>query len=148
MTALARFEGYHDDFAVTATALDNAMAMEPSPFEALVMGPTGGPLAGIAVTVTVPWTYTMRPTLILKELYVDEAHRGRGVGAALFAGVKDLAGAIGAGRIDWLVLPANSRAKDFYRRLGGRTDDDWERWTLKLRAPHAPVLPGNLHTDG
>jgi GNAT superfamily N-acetyltransferase len=132
MQALAAYEGYERELALTEDRLADAAGMEPPPFKAFVVGPEGGPLAGLAVTVTIPWTYTLRPTLVLKELYTRPAFRGTGTGRALFGAVRDHARVIGAGQIDWLVLPSNTGAKAFYRQMGGRPDTAWERWCLPL----------------
>jgi RimJ/RimL family protein N-acetyltransferase len=55
--------------------------------------------------------------------------------ADLLAGLRREAERIGAGRITWLVLPANEAAKRLYRRFGGAPDADWEHWRLALPAP-------------
>jgi GNAT superfamily N-acetyltransferase len=73
-----------------------------------------------------------RPTWVLKELFVAEDGRGRQVGTALMEAVIAQARARGCGRLQWLVLPRNERAKQFYRRFGGKVDADWESWVLPL----------------
>ncbi len=41
----------------------------------------------MAVFYLLPFTYDLRPTLVLKELYVDAPYRDRGVGEQLMAAV-------------------------------------------------------------
>jgi GNAT superfamily N-acetyltransferase len=74
----------------------------------------------------------LRPTVILKELFVDATYRNQGIAAGLLNGLRREADRIGAGQITWLVLPSNDAAKRMYRRFGGAPDTDWEHWRLTL----------------
>lgn len=134
MRELARFEGYDEQFKVTAADL-LARGLEPKDtpeFVAFVAErPDEAPL-GYAVVVETPFTFDLRPTVTLKELYVREAARGAGAGCALFEQVLMHGRARGAGRLKWDVLPLNERARAFYRHAGGAPDADWERWVLAL----------------
>ena len=132
MRALARFEGYDAAFAVTqaellARGLAGGGAHE---FTAFVAADADGTLAGYAVVLEIAFTFDLRPTLVLKELYVDAGRRARGIGAALLARVLAHARARGGGRLEWRVLPGNEAAMAFYRRAGGAPDRAWEHWTL------------------
>jgi GNAT superfamily N-acetyltransferase len=133
MRKLAIFERYIDAFRVTETALADHAFMDDPPFHVFVCGPEGGPLLGYAVTYWVRWTYTLAPTLVLKELFVDESARGTGAGTTLFRRVRQQAEAGGAGKIEWLVLHENTAAKSFYRNQGARQDAGWEPWVIKLQ---------------
>lgn len=132
MQALADFEGYRAQFRVTvADLLARGLGGDAQPqFQALVAETAPGALCGYAVCVETPFTYDLRPTVVLKEFYVAPAQRGLGVAAALFAAVRAQAVARGAGRLHWLVLPGNARARRFYAAQGGHEDRAWERWTL------------------
>lgn len=132
MQALAEFEGYRAQFRVTvADLLERGLdGGAPPQFHALVAETTPGALCGYAVCVETPFTYDLRPTVVLKEFYVAPAQRGQGVAAALFAAVRSMAAARGAGRLHWLVLPGNQRARRFYAAQGGRQDLAWERWAI------------------
>jgi diamine N-acetyltransferase len=137
MQALAVFEGYDHAFAVTADdLLERGLAGTGEPqFTALVAERSpGGPLFGHAVLLVTRFTYDLRPTLLLKELYVDAAHRRVGVAEALLQAVEAEARAIGAGRIRWQVLPGNGPAQRLYGRWGGAPDTAWESWQLVLPA--------------
>lgn len=134
MRELARFEGYDEQFKVTAADL-LVRGLEPKgqpEFVAFVAERPDGALFGYAVVVETPFTFDLRPTVTLKELYVREAARGTGAGAALFERVLIHGRARGAGRLKWDVLPVNERARAFYRHAGGAPDADWERWILAL----------------
>jgi len=134
MHELARFEGYAEHFKVTAAdLLARGLAPAAAPeFVAFVAERAAGGLLGYAVVVETAFTFDLRPTLTLKELYVHEDARGTGAGSALFAQVLAHGRARGAGRLKWDVLPANEPARAFYRRQGGAPDPDWERWLMAL----------------
>lgn len=131
MKALAKFEGYIADFEVTEETLIEKGLGESPLFSALVAD-DGHRLLGYAVHYTIPFTYDLRPTTILKELFVCSNTRGLGVGQALFTAVQHEAKEIGSNRLQWLVLPDNEPAKRFYRQQGSSLDTSWEHWQLKL----------------
>lgn len=131
MRALAAFEGYIDDFKVSETELISQGLCDNPTFSALV-AEQGNNLLGYAVFYSIPFTYDLRPTVIMKELYVTHAARGQGVGEALFQMVKTESKKLGAARLQWLVLPSNDPAKRFYQAQGGGPDHDWEHWRLAL----------------
>jgi GNAT superfamily N-acetyltransferase len=134
MCQLARFEGYAANFAVTERDLvERGLGPVASPqFTAFVAEDADGALRGYAVVYAIPFTYDLRPTLVLKELFVDAQRRGTGAGTALMAAVIEHARTTGCGRLKWDVLPDNERAKAFYRRFGGGPDAAWEHWILRL----------------
>lgn len=129
MRGLAVFEGYIDRFAVTEQDLIDHGLCDTPRFGVLV-AELDGRVIGIAVHYAIPWTYDLKPTVVLKELFVEDGARSSGAGAALIAALKRHAAAIGAPRINWTVLAANEPAKRFYRRQGGSPDEVWEPWTM------------------
>jgi GNAT superfamily N-acetyltransferase len=134
MRALAEFEGYADRFAVTEAALIerglDASLASPQ-FAAFVAPVAGGGLAGMAVVVERAFTFDLRPSLLLKELFVDPASRAAGMGSALMAVVLAHARTRNANQLVWDVLPDNETAKAFYRRWGGAPVQAWERWAWR-----------------
>jgi GNAT superfamily N-acetyltransferase len=132
MVALAKFESYADEFAVSEADLAAHGFGDAPRFRAFVADDGGPELLGMAVCYVIPWTFDLKPTLTLKELFVDAPARGRGVGQALFAKVVDEGVRIGASRMNWTVLPSNARAMAFYRQAGGQTDARWQSWTCPL----------------
>jgi GNAT superfamily N-acetyltransferase len=131
MRGLAAFEGYEEAFAVTEEAL-LAAGLGPSPAFAALVAERDGVLLGMAITYEQPWTYDLKPWVVLKELYVAQSARGAGVGTALFGAVIEAAKARGASRLNWTVLRGNDAAAAFYRRHGGRPDPSWQLWTMSL----------------
>ena len=71
MRGLARFEEYIDRFAVTRESVLEHGFGDARLFTAFV-AEQGDDLVGMAVVYTIPWTYTLRPKVVLKELFVEE----------------------------------------------------------------------------
>ncbi|WP_244158181.1 GNAT family N-acetyltransferase [Phytopseudomonas flavescens] len=129
MRALAVFEGYIDEFRVDEPAL-LVRAFGADPQCQVFVAEQQGQLLGYAVVLEIAFTFDLRPTLLLKELYVAEGQRGSGLGKALLQQVSRFALSIGAGRLKWDVLTGNGRAEAFYQRLGGRPDSKWTGYRM------------------
>jgi ribosomal protein S18 acetylase RimI-like enzyme len=129
MQALAKFEGYDANFRVTESdLLERGLATASPQFVAFVAEQADGELSGYAVVYQINFTYDLRPTLHLKELFVNENARQSGAGKALMHAVIAHAKANGCGRLKWDVLPDNAPAKKFYRRFNAHPVCDWEAW--------------------
>lgn len=130
MRELARFEGYLDQFSVSEKDLLERGLGDTSQqeFTAFVAESGNGALLGHALVYMVPFTFDLRPTLVLKELYVDSSTRGTGIGQALMATVMVEGKTQGCARLKWDVLPGNLPAQAFYRSLGGAPDTHWQGW--------------------
>jgi ribosomal protein S18 acetylase RimI-like enzyme len=131
MEQLAEIAG-HKDFRVTTKELlaRGLAASQSQEFRAFVADCAVGKVSGYAVVQEIPFTFDLRPTLVLKELFVASADRRRGVGTALMESVIAYAQQRGCGRLRWLLLPGNDAAKRFYERFGGAIDSAWENWVL------------------
>ena len=133
MMGLADFEGYIDEFKVTQKDLIENGFGEKALFKAFVGHQKNTEnLTAMAVTYMIPWTYDLRPTLVLKELFVSKPGRGHGLGTALMEQVKRHAMSIGAQRIQWTVLSGNNNAEKFYKTIGAEQDRIWLPWKLNL----------------
>ena len=134
MHALAEFEGYRDRFAVTETDLvERGFAAQREPqFQAWVAANASDQLVGYALTYLIPFTFDLRPTMVLKELFVAAEHRSSGVGRELYTAVLDHGRAVGARLLRWQVLPGNEAAIRFYRSFGATIDAAWDNWVLEL----------------
>jgi GNAT superfamily N-acetyltransferase len=60
-------------------------------------------------------------SIYLKELFVREQHRRRGVARALMDAVRDAGRAAGCSRLEWTADTDNPPALDFYKSLGAET---------------------------
>ena len=133
MRGLARFEGYDDRFAVTVDTLIERGFSPPRPPEFTAwVAELEGALVGYAVVYVIPFTFDLRPTVVLKELFIGDAARGRGFGRQLMSAVLEFARSIDGRMIRWQVLPTNEPAKNFYRQHGAQADADWENWFIDL----------------
>lgn len=124
MRDLARFEDYLEDFAVDEAQL-LVRAFGPQPQCQVFVAEARGRLLGYAVAQEIAFTYDLRPTVRLKELYLAPHARDQGLGQRLMAAVARWAQVRGAGRLKWDVLVGNRGAERFYQRLGGRPESKW-----------------------
>lgn len=143
MRELAVLEGYVDDFAVTEADVIEAGLRSAPAFGVLVAESDAGTLLGMAVHYVIPWTYDLKPALVLKELFVKADARGLGVGAALMTALVDEGRRIGASRISWTVMAGNDGAAAFYRSLGARPALKWQPWSLPLDPQRSVGAPGS-----
>lgn len=70
-------------------------------------------------------TFLTRWGIYLEDLFVEPAHRGRGIGFALLKRLAQIAVDRGCQRLDWAVLDWNALAITFYEKLGARLQKDW-----------------------
>lgn len=74
---------------------------------------------GFALFGRVFWTGDLAPALFLKELYVQPAFRGQGLGRALMASLARIALQRQWSRVVWTLDPDNPQAQNFYEELPG-----------------------------
>jgi|TARA_R110001583_G_scaffold50270_6_gene156844 diamine N-acetyltransferase len=129
MRELAVYERYIDQFRVTESdIIENGLSA--SPRFGIFVAEMDGDIIGIAVHYEIPWTYDLKPVLVLKELFVSKHARTLGAGRALLTKIEKHALEIDASRIVWTVLKDNVAAKQFYEKAGGQKDAAWELWEL------------------
>jgi len=134
MRELAEFEKYANDFAVTEDVLRRqGFHRSPPDFHCLI-AEEGGELVGFLVYYFVPFTYRAKPNLIIKELYIADGHRSRGVGKLLMKAVAREAEQAGCGMIKWYVAKWNERGVQFYERLGATIDPNWHEFQMSEKA--------------
>ena len=135
MRGLAEYEGYADRFVVTeATLIEQGFRRSPPDFQCFVADTGDGTLAGMLVFYMIPFTFSARPTLVVKELYVAAASRGNGVGEQLMRAAAAEAISRECGIVKWQVARWNSDAARFYERLGATPDPVWVDYTLNREA--------------
>ncbi|HEX9364352.1 MAG TPA: GNAT family N-acetyltransferase [Candidatus Dormibacteraeota bacterium] len=76
-------------------------------------------------------------SLFLKELYVAEAYRKRGIGRLLMERVFALATEKGCSRVEWMTEQANADAQAFYAKLGH--EPSTEKVFYRVQAPQPPI---------
>lgn len=128
MFALAEFEGYSADFRVTLDELIQRCFVRHD-FQVLVAD-RGGELLGMLVYYEQPFTYDLKPWLVIKELYVRDSSRGAGVGRMLMKSVARHCHLQGGSRLRWEVLTDNLPAQHFYGSLGAQPNAGWQTWQI------------------
>jgi GNAT superfamily N-acetyltransferase len=117
---LAAFEGG----TVTATIADLEQACGRGSFEAL-LAEADGAVQGLLTFFPTYSSWRGRPALMIHDLYVRGAARGKGAGKALVAELKRLAAQRGCCRVEVNVLDWNAPARAFYERMGLTQNDGW-----------------------
>jgi GNAT superfamily N-acetyltransferase len=120
--ALAVYEKLEHE--AVATDADFAAALQSRQISALIAELAGVPV-GFALWFQTFSTFTGRQGLYLEDIFVLPAHRGAGIGRAIFRDLARRAVALGCTRMEWSVLDWNTPAVDFYRALGARPMDEW-----------------------
>jgi GNAT superfamily N-acetyltransferase len=121
--ALARYEREPDAVHITeAELLRYGFGPQPH-FECLIAEDDGVP-AGFALFFPIFSTWR-GPSIHLEDLFVEPAHRGRGIGKALLARVAGIAVERNCARLQWDVLEWNAPAIEFYQRSGARMLETW-----------------------
>ncbi len=131
MKKLAIFEGYIDDFTVTEEDLIN-YGFQENPSYTAIIAETSQQLVAYLVYYLIPFTYDLRATLFIKELWVNEQYRGKNIGSQLMQATIADAKKQQCGRIKWDVLADNNAAQKFYQQLGAYHDKRWQGYILKL----------------
>lgn len=121
---LADYEKLTHEVVATEAALQQTLFGEKKAAEALI-GCVDGEPVGMAIFFHNYSTFLARPGLYLEDLYVQPAHRGKGLGKALITAVARLAVERGCGRYEWTVLDWNQPAIDFYETLGAEMKSNW-----------------------
>ena len=134
MRELAEFEKYSNDFAITEEVLrEQGFRRSPPDFHCLI-AKEGSNLVGFLVYYFVLFTYRAKPNVIVKELYIADRHRSRGIGRQLMKAVAREAKQAGCGMIKWWVARWNERGMEFYKRLGATIDSEWHEFQLSEKA--------------
>jgi GNAT superfamily N-acetyltransferase len=89
-----------------------------------------GKPAGAAVWFYNYSTFHARHGIYLEDLFVEPAHRGKGIGKALLEYLARRCINEKLTRLQWWVLDWNSPAVEFYRSLGARPMDEWTVFRL------------------
>jgi GNAT superfamily N-acetyltransferase len=70
-------------------------------------------------------------TVLMNDLYVAEAHRGKGIGRALIEASADVARKRGAHQLEWVTDPDNKAAQRLYAKTGATSEPSIE-YELRL----------------
>jgi RimJ/RimL family protein N-acetyltransferase len=75
-------------------------------------------------------TWRSAPGIYLEDLYVQPATRGKGYGLKLFRHLAQEVQKVGGKRLEWSVLKWNEPSIKFYKALGAKAMEEWEKMTL------------------
>jgi GNAT superfamily N-acetyltransferase len=128
---LADYERLLDQVTITEERLEAALFGDRRSAEVVLVEDEAGESVGFALFFTNFSTFLGLPGIYLEDLFVRPAHRGRGVGRALFEHLARLARERGCGRLEWAVLDWNETAIGFYERLGARRNAGWMVYRLQ-----------------
>ncbi|MGQ9571731.1 MAG: GNAT family N-acetyltransferase [Dehalococcoidia bacterium] len=105
--------------ADSATRLGIFRQIAADPHQHLLVAETDGRIVGTAHLVVIPHlSRSCKPSAVVENVVVDEAHRGKGVGAALMRAVEQVAREAGCYKLTLSTNLARSGAQRFYSRLG------------------------------
>lgn len=127
--ALAVYEKLEHEVTATEEGLRRTLFGEKRYAEALIARLDGEPV-GFALFFHNYSTFVGKPGLYLEDLFVEPAHRGKGIGKALLRRLAAIALERDCGRMEWAVLDWNAPSIAFYRALGAVPMDDWTVFRL------------------
>ena len=122
---LARYEHLEHEMLATPELIGEALfGTHPKAF-AMIAEVQGSP-AGFALCFYNFSSFIGRAGIYIEDIYVDPAHRKRGIGRAIFKALAKRAVAENCGRMEWSVLNWNKPALEFYASLGAKPMDAWQ----------------------
>jgi GNAT superfamily N-acetyltransferase len=126
---LARYEHAADECQLTADQLRDALfGQRPALYGHVALA--GDEVAGCALWFLNFSTWRGVHGIYIEDLYVQPAHRGKGLGRALLTELARVCEQRGYGRLEWSVLNWNEPAIGFYAALGAQVQSEWSIFRL------------------
>lgn len=144
---LAVFEKLEHLVVATEALLHEGLFGQHPACEALV-GVEGDEVTCFALFFHNFSTFLTRKGLYLEDLYVKQAHRGKGHGRKMLVALAQLAVERNCGRFEWSVLDWNENAIDFYKGMGADILPDWRICRVTGDALTHLAGPGKEKTHG
>ncbi len=124
VAALAEYEKLAHEVTATEAQFD-ALMFGPAPRAHALIAEWDGAPVGFALWYFAVSTFTASTKLYLEDLFVEPAHRNRGVGRAIFTDLARRAIAAGSSGMEWSVLDWNAPSIAFYRSIGATPHEGW-----------------------
>ena len=121
---LAVFEKLEHMVVATEELLHDGLFGTRPACEAIV-GEENGEVVAFALFFHNFSTFLTKKGLYLEDLYVKQAHRGKGFGKQMLVKLAQLAVERHCGRFEWSVLDWNEPAINFYKAMGADILPDW-----------------------
>jgi GNAT superfamily N-acetyltransferase len=121
---LAVFEKLEDMVVATDALLHEGLFGAHPSCEAII-GEADGEVVSYALFFHNFSTFLTKKGLYLEDLYVRQAHRGKGFGNRMLKHLARIAVERECGRFEWSVLDWNTPAIDFYKSMGADILPDW-----------------------
>lgn len=121
---LAAFEKLENEVVLTPKILIQSMFGKER-FAHAILGEIEGKIVAYAIYFFNFSTFLGRPGLYLEDLFVIPEYRSYGFGLQLLKELAKIAKQKKCGRMEWAVLDWNTRAIDFYNRLGAKPMSGW-----------------------
>ena len=129
IVALAVYEREPNAVTGTPEMLGEAL-FGAAPAGEAVIAEVDGEVAGFALHHGTFSTWECTAGIWLEDLFVADAHRRAGVGAALLRHLARLTVGRGCARLEWAALTWNAPALDFYAKLGSERLEEWRMHRL------------------
>ena len=126
---LAEYEKAVHEVESTASDL-HAHLFGPNPSVFANVVEENGQVVGMAIWFLNYSTWQGKLGLYLEDLYVQQAHRGKGYGKALLEHLAGICVERGYGRFQWWVLDWNQPSIDFYLSKGAIAMDEWTTYRV------------------
>jgi GNAT superfamily N-acetyltransferase len=140
--ALAEYEKLLHEAVATEADFHRLLFGDPPRAWALFAEWNGEPV-GLALWYYSISTFLGRPSLYVEDVFVEPAHRNKGIGRIIFAELARRAVAEGCGRMEWSVLDWNAPSIAFYRSIGARPKQGWTLQRLSGEALAALAKQGS-----
>jgi GNAT superfamily N-acetyltransferase len=124
MQDFAAYEKLEHRFKITEAGLRDALFGDRPALESILAEIEATPV-GFALWFMTFGTFSGRWGLFVEDIYIEPAHRGRGLGLALFRHMARIAVQRDCIDMQWNVLDWNTPAIDFYGRIGAQPVRGW-----------------------
>ncbi len=126
---LAEYERAPESCSLTAEQLHAAL-FGPEAVARCHVAEVAGEVAGCAIWFLNFSTWRGTHGIYLEDLYVQPAHRGKGLGRELLRTLAELCVQRGYSRLEWWVLDWNTPSIEFYKAAGAVPMDEWTVFRL------------------